>query len=61
MNKFFIKFNKFIMYLLGLIFVGSSGDDLKIISSIKLIFDDFKLNILSFFNQEIDLIKNKTS
>jgi hypothetical protein len=58
--NYFFKFNKIIMYLLGLVFVGISWEDLKILSTIKLIYDDFKLYVLSFFNQDSSIIKNKT-
>ena len=58
--NYFFKFNKIIMYLLGLVLVGTSWEDLKILSSIKLIYDDFKLYVLSFFNQDTEIIKNKT-
>jgi hypothetical protein len=59
--NYFFKFNKIIMYLLGLVFVGISWEDLKIFKSIKLIYDDFKLYVLSFFNQDSSIIKNETT
>src|SRR5882757_9418729 len=57
--RYFIKFNKFIIYLLGLIIVGFNWQDYQIINDIKLGYDSLKLHVLSYFNQENDFIKDK--
>lgn len=52
-------FNKLIIYLLGLIFVGFNWSDLKIFNDLKLGYDSFKLYILNWFNPNNDYVKNK--
>jgi len=59
--RYFIKFNKFIIYLLGLIIVGFNWQDYQIINDIKLGYDSLKLHVLSYFNQENDFIKDKVN
>ena len=46
--RYFLKFNKFIIYLLGLLFVSLNLNDYYIIQEIKLTYDVFKVWIFSF-------------
>jgi hypothetical protein len=55
--KYFWYFNKVILYLLGLLFVGVNWSDFQILTDIKLLWDGIKLYFLSFFNPETKIIK----
>jgi len=60
--NYFFKFNKLIIYLFGLIFVGFNWNDYHVLNEIKLIWDSVILYILSYLpNNEItDDIKDST-
>ena len=56
--RYFIRFNKFIIYILGLLFVGIGWNDIYIFNELKLAYDSLKLYLLTFLpdndvNQEI--------
>jgi len=56
--RYFIRFNKFIIYILGLLFVGIGWNDIYIFNELKLAYDSLKLYLLAFLpnnnvNQEI--------
>jgi hypothetical protein len=58
----FIKFNKIIIYLFGLLFVGINWSDYHLLKEMKLIYDSIVLYILSYFPKNImtDEIKDST-
>ena len=47
--KYLVYWNKILIYLLGLMFVGFNWSDYQFISDMKLTFDGIKLYILSYF------------
>jgi hypothetical protein len=54
--KFIWYFNKAIIYVLGLVFVGFNWDDYNVLTEIKLAYNALKLYILSFFNPKTPII-----
>jgi len=60
--KFIWYFNKAIIYIIGLLFVGVNWSDYRIISEIKLIYDSLVLYLLSFLpdNDVTDEMSNST-
>src|SRR5882757_3576583 len=55
--RYFIRFNKFIIYILGLLFVGIGWNDIYIFNELKLAYDSLKLYLLAFLpnnNVKID-------
>jgi hypothetical protein len=60
--RYFIYFNKLIIWLIGLIFVGVNWSDYHLIKELKLIFDSIKLFILGYFpvNEMTEEIKDNT-
>ena len=58
----FIKFNKIIIYLCGLLFVGINWSDYHLLKELKLIYDSIVLYLLSYFPNNVmtDEIKDST-
>jgi len=60
--KYLLYWNKLILYLLGLLFVGFNWNDYKFLNEIKLIWDSIKLYFLNLLpeNEKVNEIKVST-